>query len=434
MLKSVLSRGGVFAVADQGVNSLASFLTTVLIARMLGAHDFGTYSLLFVAMMTLTGLVNTVVSEPIRTLGVNGAPALQSQYVGAQLTLAACVGMGVASVVVGGLVLFRAVDISIALPVGLAVFVAGGFEALRALAASRHEWQRMLTGDVIAQLAKLSMLVALLYEGQISIASGYWVLAAAGLCGAFVLYLLGAKPAAPDRRYLLGQARSHVMYGRWLSLESVVYLLSTQLYIYLIALLVDVNSAGAFAAAQTLINAANIIWMGVTSSSVSTARGILIAQGAHARRKWLLSTGTRLAAFVALLVALISLCAQPLMGLLFTPAYARYAHVVPILAIATILMAINSLLNVAFRTLDMPQMGFRGKAVSAVVTSLIGIPLIRELGITGAALGMIVTQVCWTAVYLWGLRSIRSSWAARIDGIRTAYHFPVAGLPITRPS
>jgi Na+-driven multidrug efflux pump len=79
-------------------------------------------------------------------------------------------------------------------------------------------------------------------------------------------------------------------------------------------------------------------------------------------------------------------------------------------------------------------MGFRGKAVSAVVTSLIGIPLIRELGITGAALGMIVTQVCWTAVYLWGLRSIRSSWAARIDGIRTAYHFPVAGLPITRPS
>ena len=428
MLRAALNSGSALAVADQAINSLASFLTTVIMARALGAQDFGTYSLLFVTMLTLNGFVNTVVSEPIRTLGVNAASGSRARYVGAQLISALCVGVAIATLVAATLVIVLRLDAAVAMSVGAAVLTAGVLEAMRALAASRHEWKHVLVGDAITQAAKLGALFVLMEAGHASVGNGYWVLAAAAAAGALAFFTLGAKPAPPGRDFLFAQVRSHVRYGRWLSLESIVYLLSTQLYMYLIALLVDVKSAGAFAAAQTLINAVNVVWMGITSFSTSTARGILLQQGAEAWRRWLLAAGVWVVGLVALIVMAISLFAQQLMSLLFTAAYAQYAYVVPILAVASILTVINALLSVAFRTIEMPQMGFRGKALSAVVTMLVALPLIRDFGVAGAAFGMIVTQLCWTGVYLWGLRSIRGDWALRIDGIRQAYRIPETGL------
>jgi len=184
---------------------------------------------------------------------------------------------------------------------------------------------------------------------------------------------------------------------------------------------VDVTSVGAYGAAQTLVNVVNLLWMGATSFSISTGRAILLQDGAQAWRRWLLKTGYSLLAVVILILTAISLAAEPLLGSLFSPPYARYAYVVPALAIAGVLTAGNSLLGATFRTLNLPQMGFHGKAVSAVITLLISVPLVRHWGAMGAAGGMIITQLCWLAVYLWGLHRIQADWVQRIDSLRLTY-------------
>jgi O-antigen/teichoic acid export membrane protein len=81
----------------------------------------------------------------------------------------------------------------------------------------------------------------------------------------------------------------------------------------------------------------------------------------------------------------------------------------------------NSMFNVAFRTINMPQMAFRSKVASAVVTAIIAVPLVRSWGAAGAAVGMCVTQVCWFLVYVWGLRALRPVLPERIRNIRLAY-------------
>ena len=416
-----LPSGSLTAIVDQAVNSGGSFLTTVIMARALHLHGFGTYSLLFAAILTLNGLVNTIGSEPVRTLGVAGSPRLRRQYAGAQLLAVTAVAVPTALLLALALLGFLHLGVDAAAAVGTALLSACLFETMRALGASRHEWRHILIADCAAQGVKLSALALLLASDAVSVPLAFWALALSTLSGALMLRALGIVGTRPTRAYFLQQMRAHLRYGKWLTLESVVFVLSTQLYLYLIALLVDVPSAGGFNAAQTLVNAVNLLWMGITAYAMSTGRGILIEQGALAWRTWLMRTGTSLLVAVALVLVLISLAAHPLLAALFSPRFAQYAYQVPLLALAALATAGNGLLSVAFRTLEMPQMGFRGKALSALVTAVIAYPLVSNLGTTGAAIGMIVTQICWASVYLWGLNRIQADWAGRVERLRMAH-------------
>jgi O-antigen/teichoic acid export membrane protein len=420
-------------VIDQSVNSLANFLTTALLARALSLADFGVYSLLFAAMLTLNGLVNTVVAEPVRTLGVSGTGHLQRRYAGAVLAIVLAVATLAAAAVALYVACGTGAGYRAALALAAAILVGGVFEVMRALAASRLQWSTVLLGDCTSQGTKLLLLAPLFFRGTLSVEAAFWAVAA-GVCGGMaVLYLLGIRPEPPGRGYLLALLRTHFAFGKWLSLEGVVYLLSTQLYLYLIALFVAVSAAGAFNAVQTLVNAVNALWMGITTYSMSAARSVLLAEGPRAWQHWLRRTATWLATSVALLLLLISLNATQLLGMLFKPEYAPYAYLAPVLSCAAVLAVINSMLSVAFRSVNLPQMGFRGKAVSAVVTIVICVPLVRHFGVLGAAAGMVVTQLCWLLVYLWGLRVTSADLAGRIQGIRTDHVRLGAGAAVGEP-
>src|SRR5262249_44495965 len=181
-------------------------------------------------------------------------------------------------------------------------------------------------------------------------------------------------------------------------------------------------------AVQTLVNAVNALWMGITTYSMSAARGVLLAQGARAWQRWLRRTASWLAVSVAFLLLLISAGASQLLGALFAPAFTQFAYLAPVLSVAAVLAVVNSMLNVAFRSINMPQMGFRGKALSALVTTAICVPLVSRFGVLGAAAGLVVTQLCWLAVYLWGVRGTSAELSRRIQVIR-ADHLQAAGTP-----
>jgi O-antigen/teichoic acid export membrane protein len=364
---------------------------------------------------------------------VSGTAHLQRRYAGAVLAIV----IAVAALAAGSLELYVGYGTSagyrVALALAAAILVGGVFEVMRALAAARLQWSSVLLGDCASQGAKLLLLWPLFMRGTLSVEAAFWAVAAGVGAGSAVLYLLGIRPEAPGRGYLLAQLRTHFAFGKWLSLEGVVYLLSTQLYLYLIALFVALSAAGAFNAVQTLVNAVNALWMGITTYSMSAARSVLLAQGPRAWRHWLRRTTTWLAASVAMLLLVLSLNATQLLGTLFKPEYAPYAYLAPVLSCAAVLAVINSMLSVAFRSVNLPQMGFRAKALSAVVTTVVCVPLVTHFGVLGAATGMVVTQLCWLLVYLWGLRVTLAELAARMQSIRSGYVEVAADAALGEP-
>jgi len=393
------------AIADQGLVSIANFLTTVALAKTLQIREFGFYSLLFATMTNVGGLINTLVSEPTRVLGVSKDARGNSTYATTQLILNIALTLPVVTVVFSVLHLVPSMHDSAALGVCAAIVLIGTQEVVRALNAAAHRWGNVLISDFAYHGFKLALLAALMLADSLRVDTVFWAVALGAAAGTGVHTFAGAQSRAPPR--FTAELSRNWNYGKWLLLESIVFIASYSIYLYLVALLVDVEAAGAFNAAQTLVNSANVLWMGITAFSIPAARRALIEHGPLGWQKYLLDVGVGIVALTTGIGILLSIFARPLLILIFSPQYAHYAYLVPILAFGMVLTVCNSVLGIAFRTLELPRTGFEAKLVSAAVTAVAAYPAIKYWGAMGAAIGLLLTQFSWLAVYIIKLMALR---------------------------
>jgi O-antigen/teichoic acid export membrane protein len=163
---------------------------------------------------------------------------------------------------------------------------------------------------------------------------------------------------------------------------------------------VDTQSAGALNAAQNLLNVVNVLLLGVISFAIPTARRKLIEFGYAVWRRWLLQVGFILVSISASVAVTMATFAKPLLAFVYTPFYAEYAFLMPVLAVYYCLLAANMVLSAAFNTARLPHVGFVAKSISAVLTLVISYPLLQKWGVMGAAVGLSATQAFWTLIYL----------------------------------
>jgi len=189
-------------------------------------------------------------------------------------------------------------------------------------------------------------------------------------------------------------------YGKWLLLETVSFSISSQIYLYLVAYWIDRQSAGAFNAVQNMLNTVNVLLIGIMSYTLPLARMRLIEGYYAIWRRLLLKVGTLLSSVTFATVAIISIFSKYLLTLLYKPFYSDYSYLTYILALYYILMAVNTVFSTAFQTTNNPKIGFVAKFCSSIITLVLSYPLIMNLGITGAAIGLVLTQGIWFLVYM----------------------------------
>ncbi len=76
-----------WALADQGVVSLGSFLTTIVLARRLPQLDYGIYITFVTTMLFFNGIHASVVTYPLSAKAAGAASDDRRRYAGAALTL-----------------------------------------------------------------------------------------------------------------------------------------------------------------------------------------------------------------------------------------------------------------------------------------------------------------------------------------------------------
>lgn len=390
-------RGSVLSVVDQGVCSLSNFLTGVIVARALMPEAFGVYSLYFTGIMLLAGFQNALITGPARVLGVRPAGVDISGYFRAQVRLQLMLSAVLITSTGVGLYLLHPGDTSVTLAFLLCLLLVQLQELARVICLTRLSLDRLLRLDLVSHSLRVGLLLTAMVFGVLSPGSALLVIAAACGLGLIVtIQGLGSRGAtAPLRK----TAAANWRYGRWLLLETLAYSASTQTYIYLTALWVDTTAVGGLSALLVLMNAVNVILSGMMNYAIPVARQRLLEDGYGAWQRWLVRVGILLAAAVGTFALIVSLFAESLLALIYGPTYVEFAFLVPLLALRTFLSACNMGIAAAFATAEMPQIGFAAKAVSAVATLALAYPLLAVWGVTGAAVGLVVTQLLWTMIY-----------------------------------
>ncbi|HQM45212.1 MAG TPA: polysaccharide biosynthesis C-terminal domain-containing protein [Smithellaceae bacterium] len=395
----IINHMTVTSLASQGISSLGNFLTVVLLAKALTPDDFGLYMMFSTAFMIVSGISASLVKMPLKVLGAGITEKDASSYFSSQLSLQIIFVFFI--LLAGGIFLLTKPLFSLGLAAAFFFYLMSADlqDFMRSANMTRFKWKKLFTADIITHVCRITLILMLLWMKNVSLIHVLLIIGITYLAG-FLISPLGGVHYQINLHNIANIWRINWKFGKWLLLETILYTVSTQIYIYFIALGVDIFSAGAFAAAQTLLNSFNVVQIGLMNYAIPVARKYLIETGYNEWRRWLMNVGIILFSVSLIFCAVISIFAKPLLSILFKPIYGKFYYLVPILSIAIILVSINTVLSAAFRTAEFPEAGFWGKLVSAIVTIGLGYPMILKWGIIGAGLGIVFTQICWIIVNL----------------------------------
>lgn len=389
-------KGSYFSILSQALVSGSNFLTGIIIAKATGVSEFGVFSLIAAAVLGLQGIQQALITGPMLFMSRVGGEDNDriSQYFTLQVLLSAPLAVGAAIALGTFLHQWSASQL-----IGIvgAVFFLQMQEFSRARLYIDLRANDVLVLDIINHGVRLGLLLLLWHLESLTVSSAFLVLAlASGITSLPVV-----RSVVPQTfRACADVARNSFQYGRWLLLESSAYYLSVPLYLYLSSALLSHEATGGLSAAISLLNLPSVLVLGLMNLAIPMARRKLMNEGYEAWRSQLVSTGAVIIAVSVFLYTVISASGSFLLVTVYSPEFAKYADILPIVGAYYCFLAVDTILAAAFRLAHAPQIGAVTKLCSSVITVSVAYPLISLWGLVGAAIGLVLTSATWLAIYV----------------------------------
>jgi len=390
----------ILSISDQGINSVSNFLASIIVAKTLSPDHYGLFALFFNGIFLVSGLQNALITAPLKILGMRNdgthAYALYKTHIYIQLLF----GLLLIAALTFFFFIFNIETLDRTFfAFCLSLFFYQLKELGRAIYFVQLDIVRVLTMDCIINFISLIMLSIWIFAYNLSPTKALLILALGSGVGS-LQYILNKDIYSSKMESICTVMAANWQYGKWLMLETLTFSLSSQIYLYFIACWIDRPTAGAFNAVQTILHAVNVFMVGVISFILPLARRRLLDSGYEIWRQLLINVGIFLVVFTSIIMGLIALFGEELLRILYNQYFSQFAYLIYILAIGSILSAINTVFSTAYQTANLPKIGFFAKLSSAIITLLLSYPLISNFGIAGAAIGITITQVVWLMVYI----------------------------------
>jgi len=399
-MRQTILKGGALAIIDQGIVSVSNFITGVIVAKAVAPEEFGTYSLFFAGLMLLSGLQNACVTGPLGVLGIRHKDMDDTAYFSTQTHIQLLLGTAQLVGVVLILSFFTEIKAELIVSFAACIFLLQLQQLGRVIHLTKLNMLSLLGLDIVTHAMRVAVLLILAGMGSLSSSVTFGAIALSSLVGILWTWRK-LELRLPGSGSLTFLAKENWNFGRWLFLETLASSASTQVYLFAMALWLDKQAVAVLAALQILLNVMNVLVTGVVNYAIPVARRRLTESGYLEWRRWLWRTGGLLTCATAVFGLIISIVAQELLSFIYTPFYAQFAYLVPLLAVAYCFRTVNSVLIITFRTANMPQVGVAAKFASAVATMIIIYPLLIRYGIVGSVVGLLITQILWMAVFIY---------------------------------
>ncbi len=386
-LRTLYLKHSLWALADQGVVSLGTFATNLILARILPPEEYGVYVILFGVLLFLNSIQYAVITFPLTVKGAtsdqDSIRRLASSSLLSSFGLALILGaaMFVAAKMVGRLQLAP-------WAVG-ALFFWQIQEVFRRALMAHQRYYEAMWGDALSYLGQAGLVFALSLEGHLSAQSTFIVIAAtSGIAAVVQAIQLGLKSV--NLSQVWHTVKDFWRLGSWLLWNSLVAIFFTYLaFSWTLAYFHGFKEAAALQAVLNILGASHPIIFGM--------RGLIVPAVARANRE----SGKDAAQWVAFGYALQG-------GILLVPYYAvimlwprillttfygqssPYIHLetpLRLFAPAFIFFFLSVVLTSLLDGLEETRRAFWAQLVGGFAFLIIGLPLVAWGGVTGVSIG-----------------------------------------------
>lgn len=263
-----------WGVADQGISSLANFVLGVVVARSLGARDFGAFTLAFVTFAFIISAVRGPSTDPLM-VRFSGRPTSEWRRAvaaasGTSVSAGALAGL---LCVVVGVVLPRELGAGfIALGVGLPAIMLQ--DSYRFAFFSCGQAHRAFVNDLLWGVLQVAGVGALVATDAVTPWSAVAVFAAtAALAAGFGYWQLGVAPAPTQT---VAWLKAHKSLGTRYLFENTSLGAARQLRITAVGVVAGLAAVGDIRAAEMMMGPFMILLAGVSQVAVPEARHVLL--------------------------------------------------------------------------------------------------------------------------------------------------------------
>jgi O-antigen/teichoic acid export membrane protein len=392
-------------VGDQALVSAMNFLTSAVLARMLGVHEFGVFSVFYIILQYLNSIQVALIVSPMMTL----APQITDEperavflkgMGGYQYAFsAACCALTLLLALVEKFHLAPAkLDAGVLLPFALSIFCFQAQDWLRRYWYVDERGRAVFVNDVISYVGQVVVLLVLWRMHAATVTSAYYAVAITSL----VAFLVGAgrEDVWGSVREIKTVVKQTWAFGRSLLVASQFQWVGSQGILIIVAAISGVSAAGGIRAVMALLGPVNVLYQLLDNVIPVRAAREFAKSGRAGLLAYLRRTGLFLSLVVGVPVLLISLAARPIMAIAFGKAFAGFAHLVLWQAIYVLLALVYKGLQYYHRTMGSVGVLARSALVVSVVSVASCIILARQYGATGGMIALVVGQVLNVAIPL----------------------------------
>lgn len=428
------SSRGIWAVADQGIVSLGSFATGILLARHLPLDGgqpraFGAFAVLFEVMLYLNGIQSALVIYPLLVRGAKVDRRSLQRLTAASCLLTLMLGVPLAGIVLGAAVILRHPLIGL-IAAGALVLWQLQETVRRALMAHLHYGQ-VIWGDALRYLGQAGALWLLARWGNLTLTGAFGVMGATSAL-ALILQVSQVGLSAVNRLEIRQTARNSWDMGRWILFGSIISLLTSATLPWTMAAVHGLGVYGVAQALSNLLKFSNPVIIGVSSLVVPAIATASHASGNRAGLRSVRPYAFTGALVLAPLFALV-MCYPGQSIALFYPdhlAYQGYEPALRVMVLGASLVYVSALVAAALNGLGHTRHTFYIQVVAAAATLLVGVPATVRYGImgfAGAALLVVTTSIVAGLCFLGRAVKSDSAAGALADPIEVAA--PIARSP-----
>jgi O-antigen/teichoic acid export membrane protein len=379
----------IWSLADQAAVSLGNFLTNVILARNLAPHDFGVYAILFGVMLFIYGAHSALVAYPLSIRGATASKDGLVQLTTFSLWLTTAVGfvLSVALVVV----CFFLGHFTLGLCCAAAMFSLIIQETLRRALMAHLRFRDSFVGDSLSYLGQVAIVLLLASIGSLSINTAFLAMAATSLAAAGLqiiqLEVWSARITHASLFFV-----DFWKLGRWMLLNSIAGIFSAQLFPWILALVRGASLAGVFQALTGVVSVTNPIVLSTVSLLLPASAKASMEHGKEKASRVATRYAFQGAALVFPYLFVAGLWPRFVLKLLYgsQSPYGGYANQLRLLAAAYCVLYISVMLAAILNAFEESRTNFIVLLVSAVVSVVVGIPLMIWLGLFGAIVTMAI--------------------------------------------
>jgi len=392
-LLPLASKGGL-AIIDQGLISGSNFALSILLARWLGADQYGAYAVAFGIFVLLSLVYQALVLEPMAVFGGSSYHHCLKQYLSTLLrihlviSVSLCVVLGVSAVVLHGLsntggLAGAMAGVTIASP---CVLVFGLARRMFYLELSPAE---AAAGSFIYCCLIMAALFVAFHRGLLSPFTAFLFIALGAFGTGVAMWIrMRAKLPAGDTGPTLAETWSrHWGYGKWALASSVAGWIPANIYYPLISSFHGMAASGQLKALMNLTLPLEQVKAALSMLFLPYAARVAARKGASGPTA--LTTQMTFLAFAGALVywAFILPFPKQVFQIMYSGKYQDVVGLLPIVAVGSIVWSAAYGPAIALRGMEAPDLVFKAFAVATIGSLVIGVPATWYFGLKGAIWG-----------------------------------------------